>query len=140
MIVQTIACSPDVGITHIVYYGYMPGMESFKPNRDNKAAQDEWKEGILVHNQGLHDQEEDGAGNKIDEATGKRINKTPKVDGGYAKLSEREVKRIGKSEDLMGAVPDALPEDPAELAAWIQKEMRRIQQKPDKKQGSKKAA
>jgi hypothetical protein len=110
----------------------MDGMESFKPDPRNKAAQDEWKEGVLMHNEGLHDEE----GSKgINEATGVR-DKTKAVDGEDETLSHRQMSMDDASDDVMGSLPDTLPDDPAALAKWLEKEKARL----EKKKGFKKAA
>ncbi len=57
------------------------------------------------HFNNLYDEDEDRAGQKINEATGKQINNTPVVSGSDEKLTVQKIKR-GGSEDALGKLPE----------------------------------
>ncbi|HEY4516686.1 MAG TPA: hypothetical protein VJG64_01965 [Candidatus Paceibacterota bacterium] len=57
------------------------------------------------HFNNLYDEDEDRAGQKINEATGKRINNTPVVSGMDEQLTVQKIKR-GRSEDVLGKLSE----------------------------------
>ncbi len=91
----------------------MSGTERFGPQgKKNEKAKDEVVDGD--HFSKLYDQNEDAAGQKIDEATGHAIDNTPEVDGADEVLSILEASGEG-SDDILGA----LPEENDAAAKWL---------------------
>jgi hypothetical protein len=85
-------------------------LEGFK-----KSARDDAAETKDHHFSNLHDQDEDRAGQKVDEATGKKINNSRAVTGADEKLYVVEADRDAKSEDVLGTLPD----DDDAAARWL---------------------
>ena len=65
------------------------------------------------HFNNLYDENEDRAGQEIDESTGKKIMNSPPVEGADEKL--RLIVNNSRSEDVLGA----LPEDDDAAAKWL---------------------
>lgn len=78
----------------------------------NQKADHE-KGGDGNHFSDLYDQDEDAAGQRINEATGKPINNSPAVTGNDEIF--REIEPDAKSDDVLGAIP---PEND-EAARWL---------------------
>lgn len=114
----------------------MSGVERFRPQgkkNENKKAEDEVIDGD--HFSKLYDQNEDAAGQKIDEATGERINNSPVVEGADEVLSVIDVPSDG-SEDVLGA----LPEENDAAAKWLREQAQKNKEEREGKEGFKKAA
>ncbi len=101
--------------------------------RKNIKAQDEITDGD--HFDKLYDQNEDAAGQKIDEATGESIDNSPVVEGTDEALSVLEAPGEG-SEDVLGALPE---EDDA-AAKWLREQAKKSKEEREGKDDFKKAA
>lgn len=121
--------------------GRHESFESFKPHKDNVRAVQEEKERktLEVHNENLFDETPDG---KINEATGKLIDNSPETDSTDETRDVRKINEKDSSEDIMGSLPDALPDDANELKRWMEKETEKLRKKQAAKKGGsfKKAA
>jgi hypothetical protein len=92
----------------------MEGFEKFHPQEDeNEKARDEVESGD--HFEKLYDQDEDAAGQRINEATGKKINNTPKVSGADEELTELEMHDDPAHTDVL----PPLAEENDEAARWL---------------------
>src|SRR6185437_17079867 len=87
--------------------GKMEGPGMFRPEdkkeKLNKKAAEEIMDGN--HFEKLYDENEDRAGQKINEATGKSINNSPKFHNLEDKLGKREIS-VDESGDIMGKVKE----------------------------------
>lgn len=109
----------------------MEGFESF-----NERAKDEKNEleGLEVHNTNLFDHNEAPGGELVDEATGKRIDNSPKVSGADEDLTELELHDDPAHTDVL---PPIAEEDDA-AAKWLRAQAAQL--KKEKGDDFKKAA
>jgi hypothetical protein len=114
----------------------MEGMDAFKPHKDNVRAKDEEKhrQTLDTHNRGMFDEAPD---ERINEATGKMLGTSSEIGGADEKRTVIHINEKDESEDALGKVPGALPDDAAKLKAWMAKEQARLEKK---KNNLKKAA
>lgn len=86
----------------------MPSIEG--PNQKGRDEEQEVSS-MEMHNQGLHDQDEDSAGEKVDLATGKEFDNSTDTDERHLTI----IKGGHNSEDVLGA----LPEENDAAAKWL---------------------
>jgi hypothetical protein len=99
-----------------LYSGYMErfrSKEAMPKGGHDKARHEAGESGD--HNNNLFDEEGDMYGNRIDPATGERINMTPETSSADEELTEVDEHARGESRDILGD----LPEEHDAAAEWL---------------------